>query len=134
VYTSPIIEDERLIATLQVAQSLEQVQATLQRLLITLLVSIPLVVVVAGLSGYGLAARALRPIDQIARTARRISAEDLSERLNLPNTNDEVGRLANTFDEMLSRLDEAFQRERQFTADASHELRTPWLPCRQSLA
>lgn len=125
VYTSPIIEDERLIATLQVAQSLEQVQDTLERLLIILLVSIPLVVVIAGLSGYWLAARALRPIDQITSTARRISAEDLSERLNLPDTNDEVARLANTFNKMLNRLDEAFQRERQFTSDASHELRTP---------
>lgn len=125
VYTSPIIENDRFIAILQVAQSLEQVQTTLQRLLITLLVSIPLVVVIAGLSGYWLAARALRPIDQITSTARRISAEDLSERLNLPDTNDEVGRLANTFNAMLNRLDKAFQRERQFTADASHELRTP---------
>jgi nitrate/nitrite-specific signal transduction histidine kinase len=125
VYTSPIIENDRFIAILQVAQSLEQVQTTLQRLLITLLVSIPLVVMIAGLSGYWLAARALRPIDQITSTARRISAEDLSERLNLPDTNDEVGRLANTFDAMLNRLDKAFQREHQFTADASHELRTP---------
>lgn len=125
VYTSPVIENGQFIAVLQVAQSLDQVQITLQRLLITLLVSIPLVVVIAGLSGYWLAGRALQPIDQITRTARRISAEDLSERLNLPDTNDEVGRLANTFDQMLTRLDEAFQRERQFTADASHELRTP---------
>jgi signal transduction histidine kinase len=80
---------------------------------------------VSGLGGYFLASRALAPIDQMTRTAQRISAEDLSARLNLPSTNDEVGRLAATFDHMLARLDEAFQRERQFTADASHELRTP---------
>jgi signal transduction histidine kinase len=61
----------------------------------------------------------------MTRTARRISAEDLSERIQLPATDDEVGRLAVTFDEMLARLDESFRRERQFTADASHELRTP---------
>lgn len=125
VYSSPIIENERVIAVLQVAQSLEHVQDTLSRLLVTLLVSIPLLVVITGFSGYWLATRALLPIDQITSTARRISAEDLSARLNLPDTDDEVGRLANTFDEMLTRLDEAFQRERQFTADASHELRTP---------
>jgi signal transduction histidine kinase len=62
--------------------------------------------------------------------ARQISAEDLSARLELtslqlPSLNDEVGRLASTFNTMLERLDEAFKRERQFTADASHELRTP---------
>jgi hypothetical protein len=66
-------------------------------------------------------------------TARRISAEELSARLNLPATDDEVGRLAATFDAMLARLDESFRREHQFIADASHELRLtafvglPWL-------
>ena len=125
VYTTPVVENGQLIAILQVAQSLEDIEATLQRLLLILLVSVPLLVFISGLSGYWLAARALRPIDQITGMARRISAEDLSARLNIPNTNDEVGRLAETFDNMLSRLEESFQRERQFTSDASHELRTP---------
>lgn len=125
VYTIPIVEDQRAIGTLQVAQDLAATQQTLTELLTSLLIGVPLVVVIAGVGGYILAARALTPIDQITRTARRISAEDLSARLNLPNTDDEVGRLAGTFDSMLARLDEAFRRERQFTADASHELRTP---------
>ncbi|MEJ2555457.1 MAG: ATP-binding protein [Anaerolineae bacterium] len=80
---------------------------------------------IAGAGGYFLAAHALVSIDKITRTARQISAQDLSARLNLPGTGDEVGRLAATFDLMLARLDDAFQRERRFTADASHELRTP---------
>jgi heavy metal sensor kinase len=125
VYTAPVEENNRLIAFIQVAQSLEGTQDTLRRLLTTLLVSVPLLVTIAGFSGYFLAARALAPIDRITRTARRISAEGLSTRLNLPVTDDEVGRLAETFDAMLARLDESFRRERQFTADASHELRTP---------
>ena len=125
VYTTPVIENGHSIVILQVAQSLQGVEATLQRLLLTLLISVPLLVVISGLSGYWLAARALQPIDRITSTARRISAQDLSARLDLPDTNDEVGRLASTFDDMLSRLDESFQRERQFTTDASHELRTP---------
>jgi heavy metal sensor kinase len=125
MYTVPILEDSRLVGVLQVAQSLGNVQDTLDRLLTTLLLMIPLVVGLAGWGGYFLAARALAPIDTITRTARRISAEDLSERIQLPATNDEVGRLAATFDAMLARLDESFRRERQFTADASHELRTP---------
>jgi signal transduction histidine kinase len=65
------------------------------------------------------------PIDEMTRTARRISAEDLHARLALPATDDEVGRLAATFDEMIARLEASFQRERRFTTDASHELRTP---------
>ena len=125
VYTAPVEENNRLVAIVQVEQSLEVVQDALRRLLTTLLVSVPLLVAIAGIGGYFLAAHALAPIDRITRTAHRISAEDLSARLNLPASDDEVGRLASTFDKMLTRLDDSFRRERQFTADASHELRTP---------
>jgi heavy metal sensor kinase len=125
IYNQPVYDNNQFVAIIQVAQSLNDMQDTLQRLLFTLLVSIPILVTVAGVSGYFLAARALAPIDQITLTARRISAEDLSARLNIPVTDDEVGRLTQTLDDMLGRLDDSFQRERQFTNDASHELRTP---------
>lgn len=125
VYTAPIDEESRRIAIVQVAQSLADANDTLRRLLTTLFISVPLLVALTGLSGYFLAARALAPVDRITLTARHISAHDLSARLNLPATDDEVGRLAETFDAMLARLDDSFRRERQFTADASHELRTP---------
>jgi len=125
VYTQPVYDNNHLVAIVQVAQSMADIQKTLQRLLLTLLISIPVLVIVAGFSGYYLATRALTPIDQITSTARKISAEDLSARLDVPATNDEVGRLSQTLNDMLSRLDDSFQRERQFTNDASHELRTP---------
>jgi len=125
IYNLPVYDNNQFVAIVQVAQSMDDMQDTLERLLATLLVSVPILVTVAGVSGYFLAARALAPVDQIALTARRISAEDLSARLNIPVTDDEVGRLTETFDEMLERLDDAFKRERQFTNDASHELRTP---------
>jgi heavy metal sensor kinase len=125
VYSVHIVEGGEGVGTLQVAQNLKNVQRTLDLLLTTLLIGGPLVVVGAGCGGYFLAAQALTPIDKITRTARQISANDLSARLNLSETDDEVGRLAATFDSMLARLDHAFRRERQFTADASHELRTP---------
>ena len=125
VYTTPVVVDDERVGTLQVGQNLKDVRRTLDLLLITLLLGGPLIVIVAGSSGYFLAARALAPIDKITRTAHQISANGLSARLNLPETDDEVGRLAATFDSMLARLDDAFRRERQFTADASHELRTP---------
>ena len=125
LYNHLVYDNNHLVAIVQVAQSMEDMQATLQRLLVTLLVSAPVLLLVTGTGGYLLAARALAPIDRITSTARRISAEDLSERLSMPVTDDEVGRLIQTLDNMLARLDNSFQRERQFTNDASHELRTP---------
>lgn len=125
VHTTPMVNNGQVIGVVQVVQSLAGVQDTLNRLVAAMLIGVPLLAVVAGLGGYWLAARALAPIDRITLTARRISAQDLSARLDLPATDDEVGRLAATLDEMLARLDQSFRRERQFTADASHELRTP---------
>lgn len=125
VYTLPILEDEKIIGWIQSAQSLTDAEESLDRLRAALLIGIGALSLLAGFAGYFLAARALAPIDKITATARRISAEDLSSRLNLPNHGDEVSRLADTFDDMLARIESGFARERQFTADASHELRTP---------
>jgi len=114
-----------IINWLQVGQSLESVQKTLESLSGEILLGLPLVLVLAGLGGLFLANRALRPIDRITHTAQAISANDLTRRIGYQGAVDEVGRLAITFDRMLDRLQEAFDRERRFTADASHELRTP---------
>ncbi len=125
VMAVPILEQGELVGIVEITQTLESVYDTLEQLLILFQLGIPVSVVVAALGGYGLAARALSRVDHISAMARRISAEDLSARLVLPVTNDEVGRLSKTFDMMLDRLEASFQRERQFTSDASHELRTP---------
>ncbi len=125
VLTHPISENRVFYGAIQVAQSLDSVTGTLQRLLLLLAVIVPLTLAFASIGGFWFAQRALAPMDSITRAAQRISAQDLSQRLNLNLPDDEVGRLARTFDAMLARLDEAFRRERQFTADASHELRTP---------
>mgnify|MGYP001550685055 CR=1 FL=1 len=125
VLTQPMLIDGKVGAVIQIAESLRSIDALRERLLLSLLLGSPMIVAAAGVGGYYLAGRALRPIDHIVATARRISAHDLTERLGLPPSRDEVGRLAGTFDEMLGRLDEAFQRERRFSNDAAHELRTP---------
>ena len=125
VYLAPIIQDNQVIGVIQVAHNLEEVDKTLEKLLVILWLGIPFLVIFSGIGSYFLATYTLTPIDKITRTARQISTEDLSARLNLPLTDDEVGRLAATLDSMLARLDTGFQRERRFVADASHELRTP---------
>lgn len=123
--TFPIEREGGILGVLEVGQPEEDVREPLQALLVILAVAFPFTIVGASLGGLFLAGRALSPIDSLTRLARRLSAEDLSQRLNLRLPDDEVGRLARTFDEMLERLDEAFRRQRRFTADASHELRTP---------
>ena len=125
VRTLPIERDGRIGGVLEMGQSQDDVADTLQTLLFIVGIAYPATLVVASLGGVFLAGRALSPVDRMTRLARRISAEDLGQRLNLRSRDDEVGRLARTFDEMIARLDNAFRRQRQFTADASHELRTP---------
>jgi heavy metal sensor kinase len=96
----------------------------LQRLRVSLLVGSIAMLVIAFAGGLWLADRAMQPVRSITHAARAISESDLSRRLNLKGR-DELAQLGGTFDSMLSRLEKAFERQRQFVADASHELRTP---------
>ena len=90
----------------------------------TLVLASSIVLGLSLLAGYWLTGRLMQPIQAITRTAQEISANDLTRRIRLGQQN-ELGELADTFDRMLDRLEDAFERQRQFTADASHELRTP---------
>ena len=123
--TFPVRRDGQIVGVLEVGQDEDDVSDTLGAVLRIMGAAYAVTLVVAVLGGAFLAGRALAPIDKITSLARRISAEHLDQRLNLPLPDDEVGRLARTFDDMIARLDDAFRRQRQFTADASHELRTP---------
>ena len=90
-----------------------------------LLAMAPLVLLIASVGGYWLSRRALAPVDRITGAARSISIQNLSQRLAVPATGDELQRLSETWNDMLQRLEAAVKRLTQFTADASHELRTP---------
>jgi signal transduction histidine kinase len=83
------------------------------------------IIILGSLGGYILSGRMLRPIDRISSLASRISSTNLKERISHSGPNDELKRLADTFDGMLKRLDSAFEMQQQFIQDASHELRTP---------
>jgi heavy metal sensor kinase len=104
---------------------MDDVQAHLRQWLMFLLVVLPVVAALALGGGSFLVKRALLPVDKIAASAQRISSQNLSERLPVARTGDELERLSIALNRMVQRLDEAFQYSRRFMADASHELRTP---------
>ena len=109
----------------QLAYPLDDFNEALDRFRRVLLLYSPLLLLLASVGGYWLSRRALAPVDQVTREARSISAQNLSSRLVVPRTGDELQRLSETLNGMLERLEQAFKRITQFTADASHELRTP---------
>ncbi len=108
-----------------VAQSLEANTKELELLRRIFYIAIPIALALAGFGGFFLARQSLAPVAAMSERARRISAENLEERLPVANPRDELGQLAATFNELLARLNESFEQQRQFMADASHELRTP---------
>ena len=124
-YDKPLEFNGNIIGWIRVSRSMENLMGTLNNLKLIIFISIPLYILFASLGGLFLANRALRPIDYITKTARKISKGDLNQRLKILRTEDEVGRLTITFNEMLDKLEAFIKKERQFTSDASHELRTP---------
>lgn len=117
------VEDQPVL--LRVAYSEERLWRELGEFGEVLLLGFPLAVLLAGFGGYALARNALSPIDSMATQAKKISAERLGDRLSIENPEDELGKLGAVFNDMLGRLQAAFDQLRRFTADASHELRTP---------
>jgi two-component system, OmpR family, sensor kinase len=125
VATVPIFRAGRLSSIVQVGMSLQGVHKTLSRFLIIMAALLPAALLFAGLGGWLLVRRALRPVDEMTAAATRISAEKLTERVEETGDGDELDRLAKTLNQMLTRLDAAFSQVRQFSANASHELQTP---------
>jgi|KBSSwiStaDraftv2_1062776.scaffolds.fasta_scaffold183571_2 two-component system OmpR family sensor kinase len=112
-------------AILVVLQSLHRQNEFLAILARTFVIVIPLAIVLAAAGGYLLARRSLSPVVVMSNQASHIGAENLHDRLVVKNPRDELGKLAASFNELLDRLDQSFERQRRFVADVSHELRTP---------
>jgi heavy metal sensor kinase len=125
IITFPVKESNPINKIVQVAASLEDVEDALNTLFIILMITVPLALMVASLGGQFLANKALKPVDNITQTARMITSQNLNQRIKPPKVKDEISRLTETFNEMISRLDQSFSQVKQFTTDASHELKTP---------
>lgn len=108
-----------------VAYPISEINEALSNLFFIFIFLIPVAVVISVGGGWFLATRTFRPVDEIARTARVITAHNLDQRIQAAGVDDELGRLAATFNEMISRLQLSFSQVQQFSSDASHELRTP---------
>ncbi|WP_050615541.1 sensor histidine kinase [Bacillus testis] len=105
---------------------LNSLSSAMNAILIATLIAFPFLIIIAAAGGYYITRRAFRPVQKMIDSVSEISdGKDLSKRINLEGSHDEIHALADTFDDMFDRLQASFQSEKQFTSDASHELRTP---------
>lgn len=110
---------------IRVAYPEDEVTDVLKSLFSIFLFLIPIVLLISIFGGYFLAKQSLKPVEEITRTARKITGTNLQERIHVKNPQDEIGRLTETLNDMIGRLEASFERVGQFSMDASHELRTP---------
>lgn len=125
VYDESLKNEKQILAYVRVCTPLDSVTSFLAKVKIIMIIAAPIYLLIAVLGGLLIAKKALQPISKIASTASEIEKGDLSLRIEGIDTKDEVGHLAGTFNSMLEHLEVSFRRERQFSSDASHELRTP---------
>ena len=125
MYSEPYRAHSGRRGVIHVVDRLGDVVAPLTSLRLALLLMTPLAVLISAAGGYWIAGRALAPVDQATRLAREIEASSLGRRLPPPKVHDEIGRLVDTLNQMIGRLEASFEGMKRFTADASHELRGP---------
>jgi len=114
-----------LTLVIQVAEPMDDFLEAVERFRTAMLLGIPVLLLAAAVGGYWMSTRAMRPVQEITQAAQAITPQDLSQRVAVPQTRDELQQLAETLNNMLDRIETAVVHITQFTADASHELRTP---------
>ena len=123
--TIPVTENDKVAYVVQVVSSPASIHSALNSLKVRLFFLSPLIVFLTGIVGAFIAKITLNPVDNMIRTVRQIAADNLKLRINIPDTKDEIKKLADTFNDMLMRLDKSFSSQQQFIQDISHELKTP---------
>lgn len=121
----PVFSGGRLRHLVQIGTSLTEMRSSMRSLRTVLLTALPFAVALAGIGAWWLAGLALAPVDRITQSSRSLTAKSLHLRLTPLPVKDELGRLVDTLNEMIGRLEGSFEATRRFSADASHELRTP---------
>jgi heavy metal sensor kinase len=125
VISTPVYRDGKLTEIIQLGTQLRYVRKNLSHFRNNILIALPIILILGALGGWVLARRSLSPIGYIASKTRSITSKNLGERLMVRGTEDEMDDLIRTINEMIARLESSFKRMAEFTADASHELKTP---------
>jgi len=125
VYTRPVIEDGKVVYIVQAAGPIELISIASGSLMVILFILLPLTIILAGLPGVLLAGLTLKPVNSMINTLKQITAENLKLKIHMPDTKDEVKRLADTFNDMIERLDRSFSSQQNFIKDISYELKAP---------
>ena len=134
VYTRPVIEDGKVVYIVQAAAPIELISIASGSLMVILFVLLPLTIILAGIPGVLLAGLTLKPVNSMINTLKHITAENLKLKIHIPDTKDEVRRLADTFNDMIERLDRSFSSQQNFIKDISYELKAPLFVLRGELS
>jgi signal transduction histidine kinase len=125
IYTKPVMEDGKAVYIVQVAGPLGLLSVALNNLIFALFILIPITIVLAGIPGAILVRMTLKPVDRIADTLRRITAENLKLRIHIPDTRDEMKHLADVINQTIERLDRSFSLQQRFVQNIAHDLKAP---------
>ena len=123
--TIPVVENRKTAYMIRVLSPMTSLESMSRYFALILLILIPIAVVLSGVIGSIMAGVSLRPVNRVIETIHKITAENLRLRITLPESHDEIRRLADTFNDMLARLEDSFLSQRQFIEDLTHELKTP---------
>ncbi|MDD5423220.1 MAG: ATP-binding protein [Candidatus Omnitrophota bacterium] len=125
VFIAPAVENNKVEYIVQVASPMTSIQTALNSIKVIIFLLIPVTILATGLMGVFLAGLALHPVDNMINTIHDITAENMKLKIKVPETKDEIQKLAETFNDMLGRLDSAFTTQKHLFEDLSHELKTP---------